>query len=135
MFSSTGSAQCGGEGQYKMDQSYPVKCVTGPIFGKLTVRVYGDLSSDASDESFAIDNVTLARITNFDNPSDFEGWNCGKIMSCGDFGNVCGGYKTKGKGDHITKTFDVPPGKYSVALDFIKIDSWFVCLLSSKAMC
>ena len=68
----------------------------------------------------------------FDNKDDFEGWNCGKITTCGKFGNICGGYNIKGgakknsAGDDITKTFAVPAGKYLVALDFIKIDSWFV---------
>ena len=62
----------------------------------------------------------------FDNKDDFEGWNCGKITTCGKLGNICGGYETKGTKDDITKTFAVPAGKYLVALDFIKIDSWFV---------
>ena len=31
----------------------------------------------------------------------------------------------KGKGSDIKKTFQLPAGKYSVKLDFIKIDSWF----------
>ena len=62
----------------------------------------------------------------FDDTNDLEGWDCGKITTCGKYGNVCGGHGTKGQGDDITKTFDVPAGKYSVTLDFIKIDSWFV---------
>lgn len=62
----------------------------------------------------------------FDDTNNFEGWNCGKITSCGKYGNVCGGYNTKGKGHDIKQTFEVPAGKYSVTLDFIKIDSWFV---------
>ena len=64
--------------------------------------------------------------TEFDDKSNFEGWNCGAITSCGKYGNVCGGYDTKGKGHDIKKTFEVPEGTYWVALDFIKIDSWFV---------
>ena len=64
--------------------------------------------------------------SNFDDKSDFEGWNCGAITSCGKFGNVCGGYNTKAKGHDIKKTFEVPEGTYLVSLDFIKIDSWFV---------
>ena len=63
---------------------------------------------------------------NFDNPHDFEGWNCGKITSCGRMGHICGGYNAKGTGSDITKTFHLPAGSYSVELDFIKIDSWFV---------
>ena len=70
-------------------------------------------------------------MNNFDNTDDFEGWNCGKITSCGEFGQICGGYNTKGKGHDIKKTFDVSAGKYYVTLDFIKIDSWFVCKFSS----
>ena len=73
---------------------------------------------------------------NFDNANDFEGWNCGKITSCGEFGQICGGYNTKGKGGDITKTFvDLPAGKYSVALDFIRIDSWFVCTYNKVLSC
>ena len=69
-------------------------------------------------------------VDNFnENDNAFDGWNCVKITSCGKFGNVCGGYDTKAKGQDITKTFDVPAGKYSVTLDFVKIDSWFVQLL------
>ena len=65
----------------------------------------------------------------FDRVHDFEGWNCGEITTCGQFGQVCGGYNVKGRGSELTKTFDLPPGTYSVELDFIKIDSWFVCVL------
>ena len=65
-------------------------------------------------------------VNNFKKKNDFEGWNCGEIRPCGKFGNVCGGYDTKAKGHDITKTFDVPAGNYSVKLDFLKIDSWFV---------
>ena len=60
------------------------------------------------------------------NSDSFDGWNCGKITTCGKYGNVCGGYATKGRGDDIKKTFDVPGGKYSVTLDFMQIDTWFV---------
>ena len=63
----------------------------------------------------------------FDIAQDFEGWNCGEITTCGQFGQVCGGYNVKGAGSELTKTFDLPPGMYSVELDFIKIDSWSVC--------
>ena len=74
---------------------------------------------------------TFTMADKFDNTDDFEGWNCGEITSCGNLGNICGGYDTKGMGDDIKKTFDVSAGKYSVALDFIKIDSWFVCKFSN----
>ena len=63
----------------------------------------------------------------FDTAQDFDGWNCGKITTCGDMGQICGGFNVKGKGSEIKKTFDLPAGTYSVNLDFIKIDSWFVC--------
>ena len=66
-------------------------------------------------------------VSGFDHMNDFEGWNCGKITTCGEH-QFCGGYGVKGKGSDITKTFHLPPGTYSVELDFIKIDSWFVCV-------
>ena len=56
----------------------------------------------------------------------FDGWNCGKITTCGDLGEICGGYSAKGKGSDIKKTFNLPAGIYSVQLDFVRIDSWFV---------
>ena len=73
--------------------------------------------------SFAL----LSGMAMFNNPKDFEGWNCGKITTCGKFGNICGGYGVKAKDHDIKKTFMLPAGTYSVSLDFIKIDSWFVC--------
>ena len=66
----------------------------------------------------------------FDDPIDFEGWNCGAITTCGVLGHICGGYNFKGEGSDIIKTFNLPAGAYSVELDFIKIDSWFVCKFS-----
>ena len=65
-------------------------------------------------------------ISHFNNPNNFEGWNCGKIQKCGSYGNICGGSGVKGRGTDIKKTFHLPAGTYSVKLDFIKIDSWFV---------
>ena len=61
-----------------------------------------------------------------DKKQDFDGWNCGKITACGGFDGICGGYGVKGKGSDIKKTFNLPAGVYSVQLDFLKIDSWFV---------
>ena len=55
---------------------------------------------------------------------EFEGWNCGEITTCSDFGQICGGYGAKGGTSDIQKTFELPAGTYSVQLDFIKIDSW-----------
>ena len=103
------------------------------------MRVWTSLNTDARDESFAIDNVVIQLIGNID-PSatrppgitpkpGFDDWNCGKITTCGDFGEVCGGYGAKGKGSDIKKTFILPAGTYSVQLDFLKIDSWFVCVM------
>ena len=66
-------------------------------------------------------------VSGFYHMNDFEGWNCGKITTCGEH-QFCGGYGVKGKGSDITKTFHLPAGTYSVELDFIKIDSWFVCV-------
>ena len=70
--------------------------------------------------------LTKISATHFNNAEDFEGWNCGKITSCGAFGNVCGGYDVKAKGHEIKKTFMLPEGTYLVAMDFIRIDTWFV---------
>ena len=114
----------------------------------LTVRVWTNLNGKANDESFAIDNVVIRKsqrpvdegtiqqlvnygtINKFNNANNFEGWNCGKITNCNwslnqkPLGQMCGGYKVKGKGSALIKTFMLPPGTYSVELDFIKIDSW-----------
>ena len=65
----------------------------------------------------------------FYNKKGFDDWNCGKITTCGDFGAVCGGYGVKGKGSDIKKTFNLPAGICSVQLDFLRIDSWFVCVM------
>ena len=62
----------------------------------------------------------------FEKSTNFEGWNCGQITTCGDFGSICGGYKAKGRGDKIEKVFMVQGGhSYSVTMDVLKIDSWF----------
>ena len=78
-------------------------------------------------------NITPVKLQSFDNlfsnkfnTQDFEGWNCGKITTCGNLGQFCGGYNVKGQGSEIKKTFMLPAGSYSVELNFIKIDSWFV---------
>ena len=65
----------------------------------------------------------------FDDPEVLGGWNCGQITKCGDMGNICGGFNVKGKESDIKKTFMVPAGTYSVELDFIRIDSWFVWVI------
>ena len=66
---------------------------------------------------------------NFDDPQDLEGWNCGQITTCGRMGQVCGGFNIKGTKTELSKGFHLLPGTYSVELDFIKIDSWFVCAI------
>ena len=60
-----GSRQCGKnlEADNWNDASIPVKCEAEAVDGKLTVRVYSDLSSGPLDESFAIDNVVIAKIS------------------------------------------------------------------------
>ena len=66
----------------------------------------------------------------FNDEQEFDGWNCFKITTCGDFGNICGGFGAKGKGSDIRKTFNnLPAGTYSVQLDFLRIDSWFVWVM------
>jgi len=93
--------------------------------------VYTTLNQIAKDESFGIDNVVVTyepmkKVTTM--KSDFtksmDGWNCGKITSCGKFGKLCGGYGVKAKGAEIKKTFKLPASTYTVTLDFIKLDSW-----------
>ena len=129
--STDGSTECGNAGAGHGDQSVSLQCRAEAVDGKLVVRVHTSHKTENQDASFAIDNVLVTKLftvvkSTFDNVNDFEGWNCGKITSCGTYGNVCGGVNTKGKDSKITKTFDVPAGTYRVTLDFIKIDSWFV---------
>ena len=58
-----GSNQCGSTKSTSWrETSISVKCEDDAVSGKLTVRVYADLSSDATDESFAIDNVVVTQI-------------------------------------------------------------------------
>ena len=72
----------------------------------------------------------LCSVDEFADSFNFEGWNCGKITTCGDYGQICGGFYVKGRGSELTKTYtNLPAGTYSVELDFIKIDSWFVCVM------
>ena len=99
--------------------------------GKISIVINTTLDGEANDESFAIDNVVVQKLVTsikaeFNDKNDFEGWNCGKITSCGGYGNVCGGVDVKGKGSQLVQTYKVAKGLYSVALDFVKIDSWYV---------
>ena len=71
--------------------------------------------------------VPSSEFNKFDDRNNFEGWNCGSITTCGNFGQFCGGFNVKGTGAELKKTYtNLPAGTYSVELDFIKIDSWFV---------
>ena len=120
------------------EDSIKVTCTGTAVDGKFTVRVYTTLNSAGNDESFGIDNVVMKKVgddsgggggssggmnTNFDN-GNMGGWSCDKITTCGSFGKICGGYNTKAKSHEIKKVFKVDSGKYSIAFDFIKIDSW-----------
>ena len=126
-----GTQVCGSGSNNWEEERVKVQCQGIAVNGKLTVRVWTNLNSAANDESFGIDAVVVKRIKadvsdKFNDPNDFRGWNCGKIQKCGAWGNICGGYGVKGKGADIKKTFHLPAGTYSIRLDFIKIDSWFV---------
>ena len=132
-----GTQQCGGF--FKEERFRVTGCYVDLAPSQtLTVRVWTDLDGNANDESFGIDNVVISEAkrpvnggtdNKFDNQNDFEGWNCGRITACGDMGQFCGGFNVKGSGADLTKTFSLPPGVYSIELDFIKIDSWFVRLI------
>ena len=131
-----GTQQCGGlfkEERYRVTGCYVTLPESRALGSGLTVRVWTNLDSGATDESFAIDNVAVEEAirpvnggmnNKFDNQHNFEGWNCGKITRCGDMGQICGGFDIKGKDSEIVKTYRLPAGIYSVELDFIKIDSW-----------
>ena len=129
-----GTQSCGGrfkEEVFRVTSCYVNLTTTSEAIVPLKVRVWTNLDGDADDESFGIDNVLVSNFiqikNKFDNLKDFEGWNCGKITTCGKH-QFCGGYNVKGKGSEIKKTFMLPAGTYSVELDFIKIDSWCVCV-------
>ena len=135
-----GTQQCGGrfkEERFRVTGCYVTLPKTlGDDNAPLTVRVWTNLDQEADDESFGIDNVVISEATRpvdggtnnrFGNQNNFEGWNCEEITTCGDLGQICGGYDVKGRGSELTKTYrNLPAGKYSVQLDFIKIDSWCV---------
>ena len=95
--------------------------------GISTSEIHLGSTSTTEDQSAIIYRFREIKSNKFDNLNDFEGWNCGKISTCGDH-QLCGGYAVKGTESKIKKTFMVPAGTYSVALDFIKIDSWSVCI-------
>ena len=134
MVGTSGTQQCGGffkEESVRVTGCYITLPSSSSQFQPLTVRVWTNLDGAADDESFGIDNVLIEKLSQienkFENPQDFEGWNCGAISKCGELGNFCGGFNAKGKGSDIHKSFSLPAGSYSVELDFIRVDSWFVC--------
>ena len=178
-----GKQICGSQSKNWNELKVRATCKAAAVKGQLTVQVTTTLNSGAGDESFAIDNAVLTKVTapapvackapkyinkakkcvacpkgstcdgktatackapkvvtnnkcvtapfktirsNFANAKDLQGWNCGKVQKCGSIGNVCGGYGTKGAKHDIKKTFTkLPSGKYTISLDFIKIDSWY----------
>merc|ERR1712048_1488649 len=128
----SGKQVCGSKNGGWNEDRIKVSCTGPAVKGQFTVRVYTQLNSAANDESFGIDNVVLKKLppfktitANFQNDKDFQGFNCVKIQNCGSYGKICGGYNTKAKGHDIKKTYkNLPAGKYTVSLDFIKIDSW-----------
>ena len=129
-----GTSLCGGlafEQVFRISECQVTLSARSEAVVPLTVRVWTNLDEDATDESFGIDNVVISRFqkiqSTFDTAFNAEGWKCGKIVRCGDY-QFCGGDKVKGKGGYIKRTIRLPPGTYSVELDFIKIDFWFVCV-------
>ena len=61
--SKQGSKQCGSSSNNWFEDSRTVKCEAESVSGKLAVRVYTSLSSNADDESFAIDNVVVSKLS------------------------------------------------------------------------
>ena len=58
-----GSQQCGSTISTWLEDSVAAQCAAEPVGGKLTVRVYSDLDGGGTEESFAIDNVTVMKIS------------------------------------------------------------------------
>ena len=61
-----GSQQCGDttlSGDIWFEESLAVQCAAESVDGKLTVRVYADLNQVGTDESFAIDNVIVLKMS------------------------------------------------------------------------
>jgi len=85
---------------------------------------FNDGSCGYYSKSYLCQKMQFPIVDRFNNGNDHEGWNCGKIQGCGNFGNICGGFKAKGKGGYLQKIYRVPAGTYTLNLDFIKIDSW-----------
>ena len=100
-----------------------MKCIALTMFALVTP--VAALENDASTNTYASVSPPIF-FSQFDHLRDFEGWNCRKIITCGDFGQICGGCNTKGGDADIRITFTLHVGTYSVELDFIQIDFWFV---------
>jgi hypothetical protein len=138
VYSDGPDSQCGASPSHWEEQKVAVTCDNVYVPGtELTVTVGSTLNQPASDESFAIDDVSVklktALSSDFTRPGthdEFEatmdGWNCGAVTTCGAYGKVCGGYNQKGNGQTLSKTYAATPGSYDVSLDFLKIDSWSV---------
>lgn len=58
-----GSQQCGSTISTWLEDSVAAQCAAESVGGKLTVRVYSDLDGGGTEESFAIDNVTVLKIS------------------------------------------------------------------------
>ena len=63
LVASTGSHQCGSTQGGWNENSIRVQCEAEAVDGKLKVRVYTDLNDNTDDESFAIDNVAIVKIS------------------------------------------------------------------------
>ena len=60
---------------------------------------------------------------------DFEksqgGWSVGTVQSCGNYGNILGGYNEFGKGAAPSKTVAAPPHTQAKAwMQYIRLDAW-----------
>ena len=58
-----GSQECGQKHGGWHEARLKVTCQADAVDGKLAVRIYTDLNSGASDESFGIDNVVVSKVT------------------------------------------------------------------------
>ena len=77
---------------------------------------------DAATQSGIQESVSVSH--NFENGNQ-NGWTCGGITTCGSLSKICGGYGKRGKGQSISRTFNVlPDSAYIVEMDILAIDSW-----------
>jgi hypothetical protein len=55
----------------------------------------------------------------------FDGWDCGGVQDCNEYGVICGGQPWKGKDTTIEKTVTVEAaGTYSLSMNLIALDTW-----------